>query len=57
VSGCLRTREGTEAFCHVRSYISMARKNGQRVLDALQNALLGAPFYPSVLQPQPASPG
>jgi transposase len=57
VSGCLRTREGAEAFCYIRSYISMARKNGQRVLDALQNALLGAPFYPSVLQPQPASPG
>lgn len=57
VSGCLRTREGAEVFCHIRSYISMARKNGQRALDALRMALLNSPFYPSVLQPQPASPG
>jgi transposase len=55
VSGCLRTREGAKVFCQIRSYISMARKNGQRALDALQMALVASPFFPSVLQPQTVS--
>ncbi len=57
VSGCLRTQEGAEFFCQVRSYISTARKSGQSALDALRMALVGSPFYPSVLQSQPALPG
>lgn len=46
VSGGFRTLLGAHTFCHLRSYISTARKNGQRVLDCLLHALAGQPFHP-----------
>jgi transposase len=57
LSGCFRSQEGAERFCESRSDISTARKNGQRVLEALQKALAGSPFVPSFLAAHTTSPG
>lgn len=57
VSGAFRTATGAAMFCQIRGYISTARKNGQRVLVALQSALAGTPFIPTVRLDQPAEAG
>jgi transposase len=57
VSGCFRTQKGAQTFCQIRSYISTARKNGQRVLEALVMALNGDPFCPAFLQPYAVTSG
>ncbi|MEO2006608.1 MAG: transposase, partial [Candidatus Poribacteria bacterium] len=44
ISGTFRTRAGAERFCSIRSYISTARKQGQPVLAAIHEALIGNPF-------------
>jgi putative transposase len=57
ISGGFRSPEGAERFCEIRSYISTARKNGHRVLEALKKALSGSPFVPAFLAAHTASPG
>jgi transposase len=47
ISGCFRSWEGAEQFCHLRSYISTIRKQGLNVWEAL-----GSLFEGDVLMPQ-----
>ena len=49
ISGGFRSDNGATSFCHVRSYISTARKNDQRVLIVLFQALSGSPYRPPFL--------
>lgn len=46
ISGTFRSEAGAKAFCHVRSYISTARKNAVGAMDALTRLFEGTPFVP-----------
>src|SRR6185312_5328049 len=46
ISGCFRTLRGAQTFCRIRSYLSTCRKQGQNLWEALQRAMVGAPFLP-----------
>jgi hypothetical protein len=50
ISGCWRTMEGAERFLAVRSYISTARKQGQRPLDVLGKLTAGQPWLPAAAE-------
>jgi transposase len=56
VSGSFRSSDCAKVFCHIRSYISSARKNEQQGLAVLKMALNGSPFVPPVLQARLCSP-
>lgn len=46
ISGCWRTTQGAERFVAIRSYLSTARKQGQRPLDVLSQLAAGQPWLP-----------
>ena len=48
ISGCFRTFRGAEIFCRIRSYLSTCRKQGQNLLEAIHQAVIGKPFIPSL---------
>ncbi len=44
ISGCWRTTQGAERFLAIRSYLSTARKQGQRPIDVLAALAAGQPW-------------
>lgn len=52
VSVRFRSGDGVYVFCQVRRYISMARKNGQRVLSVLYQAFRRTPYSPAFIPAQ-----
>lgn len=47
ISGTFRSWAGAKQFCRIRSYISTARKQGLKAIEALSGALNGQPFMPA----------
>jgi transposase len=50
VSGLFKSEELAHAFMSTRSYISTLRKNNQKVLVSIYNALNGNPFMPNMAE-------
>jgi transposase len=46
VSGTFRRWDGAQRFAHIRSYISTAHKQGQRVLEVLRSVFIGRLWMP-----------
>jgi len=46
VSGCFRTEEGVVMFCRIRSYLSTLRKQGIKLVPALNHTFSGHPVLP-----------
>jgi transposase len=51
VSGSFRSDQGAAAFGRIRSYLSTLRKQGQPLLAALEQLLLGQPLFPALGSP------
>jgi transposase len=52
ISGGFRTLKGARIFARIRSYLSTCRKHGLNLWSAIQRAIIGQPFIPS-LSPAP----
>lgn len=48
IAVCFRSQEGAQYFCPIRSYISTVRKQGGRVLNALEQVFMGYSVIPSL---------
>jgi len=48
ISGCFRSQEGAEQFCHLRSHISTIRKQGLNVWEALGSLFDGDLLMPKL---------
>jgi transposase len=46
ISGCFRSKQGAEAFCRIRGYLSTAHKQGWNIFEALQSVVRGSPILP-----------
>jgi transposase len=44
ISGCFRTKHGAEVFFRIRSYISTVKKQGNKILDAIEKSIIGHPL-------------
>ena len=51
ISGCWRTSQGAERFLAIRSYLSTARKQGQRPVEVLTRLSAGEPWLPLAADP------
>jgi len=49
ISGCFRTRQGAENFCHIRGYISTLKKQGLHILSAITSIFAGQPILPALM--------
>ena len=52
VSGCMRSMQGAETFCAIRSYLATATRHGIDWLGALIRAAQGAPWIPALHKPE-----
>jgi transposase len=52
VPGCFRAEAGAQVFDHIRGYISMARKNGQPIIEVLHLAMTGTLYASAILHTQ-----
>ena len=46
VSDCMRSMDGAEISCAIRSYLATAARHGIGMLDALTRAAAGTPWIP-----------
>ncbi|MCM1986036.1 MAG: transposase, partial [Methanococcoides sp.] len=49
ISGTFRSVQGARSFCRIRSYISTVKKNQLSVMKAIQDAIDGKPFVPTIV--------
>jgi transposase len=47
VSGCFRSEAGATAFARLRGYLSTLKKQGTKLLMALESLFIGVPLSPA----------